>query len=128
MPSPPLEHWSFKAACRALKKAPGSRVSPCPRAPRAAPLARRLTLPPAARPQAEKPETLDFQGNASLAAPAVADGADSGLPEGNQWRYSEFVNAVQAGKVERVRFAKDGTQLQLTAVDGAPPVTRSGSQ
>lgn len=25
---------------------------------------------------------------------------------------------VQAGKVERVRFSKDGTQLQLTAVDG----------
>lgn len=54
-----------------------------------------------------------------MAAPAVAGGADSGLPEGNQWRYSEFVNAVQSGKVERVRFAKDGTQLQLTAVDGA---------
>ena len=42
----------------------------------------------------------------------------SGLPEGNQWRYSEFIEAVQRGKVERVRFAKDGTQLQLTAVDG----------
>lgn len=42
----------------------------------------------------------------------------SGLPEGNQWRYSEFLAAVQNGKVERVRFAKDGTQLQLTAVDG----------
>jgi len=40
------------------------------------------------------------------------------LPEGNQWRYSEFINAVTAGKVERVRFAKDGSQLQLTAVDG----------
>ncbi len=32
--------------------------------------------------------------------------------------YSEFVNAVEAGKVERVRFSKDGSQLQLTAVDG----------
>ena len=42
----------------------------------------------------------------------------SGLPEGNQWRYSEFIEVVQRGKVERVRFAKDGTQLQLTAVDG----------
>jgi cell division protease FtsH len=45
-------------------------------------------------------------------------GDASGLPEGNQWRYSEFIGAVQRGKVERVRFAKDGTQLQLTAVDG----------
>jgi cell division protease FtsH len=40
------------------------------------------------------------------------------LPEGNQWRYSEFINAVEAGKVERVRFSKDGSILQLTAVDG----------
>ena len=48
----------------------------------------------------------------------MTGGNDSGLPEGNQWRYSEFINAVQSGKVERVRFAKDGTQLQLTAVDG----------
>jgi len=40
------------------------------------------------------------------------------FPESSQWRYSEFINAVEAGKVERVRFAKDGSQLQLTAVDG----------
>ena len=70
--------------------------------------------------QVEAPQTLDFQGTAAVTAPAVAAGADSGLPEGNQWRYSEFVNAVQSGKVERVRFAKDGAQLQLTAVDGVP--------
>jgi cell division protease FtsH len=44
--------------------------------------------------------------------------SNSGLPEGNVWRYSEFLNAVQNGKVERVRFSKDGAQLQLTAVDG----------
>ena len=44
--------------------------------------------------------------------------APGALPEGTQWRYSEFINAVKAGKVERVRFAKDGAQLQLTAVDG----------
>lgn len=64
---------------------------------------------------------MDFQGTTvtAVTAPAVAGGAESGLPEGNQWRYSEFVNAVQSGKVERVRFAKDGSQLQLTAVDGA---------
>jgi len=48
--------------------------------------------------------------------PPAASATD--LPEGNQWRYSEFINAVQAGKVERVRFSKDGSQLQLTAVDG----------
>ena len=42
----------------------------------------------------------------------------SSLPEGNQWRYSEFIGAVEGGKVERVRFSKDGSQLQLTAVDG----------
>eukprot|EP01024_Parvocaulis_polyphysoides_P071821 TRINITY_DN898_c0_g1_i4.p1 TRINITY_DN898_c0_g1~~TRINITY_DN898_c0_g1_i4.p1 ORF type:complete len:760 (+),score=201.42 TRINITY_DN898_c0_g1_i4:154-2280(+) len=40
------------------------------------------------------------------------------LPEGNFWRYSDFIRAVQAGKVERVRFSKDGSQLQLTAIDG----------
>jgi hypothetical protein len=33
-------------------------------------------------------------------------------------RYSEFIGAVEAGRVERVRFSKDGSQLQLTAVDG----------
>lgn len=44
--------------------------------------------------------------------------ANSDLPEGSQWRYSEFLNAVKKGKVERVRFNKDGGVLQLTAVDG----------
>ena len=51
----------------------------------------------------------------AAAAPATTE---SGLPEGGSWRYSEFINAVQRGKVERVRFAKDGSALQLTAVDG----------
>ena len=45
--------------------------------------------------QAEKPQTLEFQGNKSVPAPAVSGGTESGLPEGNQWRYSEFINAVQ---------------------------------
>ncbi|KAH7669145.1 Peptidase FtsH protein [Dioscorea alata] len=44
--------------------------------------------------------------------------ASSDLPEGSQWRYSEFLSAVKKGKVERVRFSKDGGVLQLTAVDG----------
>ena len=62
---------------------------------------------------------MQFPGSNSQ-APAVKDSKRSGsdLPEGNQWRYSEFIDAVQGGKVERVRFAKDGAQLQLTAVDG----------
>lgn len=42
----------------------------------------------------------------------------NGLPEGNNWRYSEFIKSVMGGKVERVRFSKDGSSLQLTAVDG----------
>ena len=45
-------------------------------------------------------------------APPVKSG-DQGLPEGNQWRYSELINAVQSGKVERVRFSKEGGQLQV---------------
>ena len=40
------------------------------------------------------------------------------LPEGNNWRDSEFITAVEKGKVERVRFSKDGQALQLTASDG----------
>ncbi|QDZ20788.1 ATP-dependent zinc metalloprotease FtsH [Chloropicon primus] len=40
------------------------------------------------------------------------------LPEGSNWRYSEFISAVEKGKVERVRFSKDGQALQLTASDG----------
>jgi cell division protease FtsH len=35
-----------------------------------------------------------------------------------QWRYSEFLSAVKRGKVERVRFSKDGGLLQLAVVDG----------
>lgn len=54
----------------------------------------------------------------ALAAPAVATKKAADLPEGAQWRYSEFLNAVKGGKVERVRFSKDGSTLQLTAVDG----------
>eukprot|EP00243_Klebsormidium_subtile_P003002 TRINITY_DN16134_c0_g1_i1.p1 TRINITY_DN16134_c0_g1~~TRINITY_DN16134_c0_g1_i1.p1 ORF type:complete len:726 (+),score=208.23 TRINITY_DN16134_c0_g1_i1:147-2324(+) len=63
-----------------------------------------------ALPQAANP----FAGGAQTAPPVKA----SDLPEGSNWRYSEFINAVKAGKVERVRFAKDGSQLQLTATDG----------
>jgi len=64
----------------------------------------------------EQVQEIKFQNAAPLTAPSVK--AEYQLPEGNQWRYSEFINAVENGKVERVRFSKDGTQLQLTAVDG----------
>ena len=57
-----------------------------------------------------------FEGDA-LTAPSTTAPAD-GLPEGNTWRYSEFIRAVMGGKVERVRFSKDGSALQLTVVDG----------
>lgn len=70
--------------------------------------------------QAAAPSVLDMpvQGLSSLTAPEVKADGGYQLPEGTQWRYSEFVGAVEAGKVERVRFSKDGSQLQLTAVDG----------
>lgn len=57
-------------------------------------------------------------GIAMAAAPAPSAQSTTDLPEGTQWRYSEFINAVKSGKIERVRFSKDGSQLQLTAVDG----------
>lgn len=66
----------------------------------------------------QKQDTRTFDGGASQAPAVKSSSSDYQLPEGNQWRYSEFINAVQAGKVERVRFSKDGSQLQLTAVDG----------
>jgi cell division protease FtsH len=68
-----------------------------------------------AAPQEATKQTLEFP---SQSAPPVKSDGGYQLPEGNQWRYSEFINAVEAGKVERVRFSKDGSILQLTAVDG----------
>ena len=53
-----------------------------------------------------------------LNAPKPQSSNSSDLPESSQWRYSEFLNAVKKGKIERVRFSKDGGVLQLTAVDG----------
>ena len=65
------------------------------------------------RPASSRGEFLNM---ATAPAPSAQSSLD--LPEGTQWRYSEFINAVKAGKIERVRFSKDGSQLQLTAVDG----------
>ncbi|CAI5514600.1 unnamed protein product [Closterium sp. Naga37s-1] len=67
-------------------------------------------LTPAAAPSALE--------QSSLSAPPVATANRLDLPESTTWRYSEFINAVQSGKVERVRFSKDGAFLQLTAIDG----------
>ena len=69
---------------------------------------------------ADRPSSLEFPGASLASAPAVAanSSSTSDLPEGTQWRYSEFINAVKTGKIERVRFSKDGSQLQLTAIDG----------
>ncbi|KAL4421216.1 hypothetical protein ABPG77_010091 [Micractinium sp. CCAP 211/92] len=82
-------------------------------------LAADFAPPPTNTTTIEQQQTREFAGDAPLAsAPSVFSSSDYQLPEGTQWRYSEFINAVKAGKVERVRFSKDGTQLQLTAVDG----------
>lgn len=80
--------------------------------------------PPAPAPQvieieAQKPGfSSPVAQNLILNAPKPQAQPASDLPEGSQWRYSEFLNAVKKGKVERVRFSKDGSVLQLTAVDG----------
>lgn len=63
-----------------------------------------------AAPQEATKQTLEFP---SQSAPPVKSDGGYQLPEGNQWRYSEFINAVEAGKVERVRFSKDGSILQV---------------
>ncbi|KAL0365989.1 UNVERIFIED_CONTAM: ATP-dependent zinc metalloprotease FTSH, chloroplastic [Sesamum radiatum] len=69
--------------------------------------------------EAQKPgPSSPFAQNLILNAPKPQSQPASDLPEGSQWRYSEFLNAVKKGKVERVRFSKDGGVLQLTAVDG----------
>jgi len=76
-----------------------------------------------APPTTEAVTTTTAQGEQSMrfgdaaAAPEVKADAN-GLPDGTQWRYSEFISAVENGKIERVRFSKDGSTLQLTAVDG----------
>lgn len=75
-------------------------------------------MAPAPVVQAAPERKMDAAGlsSASLSAPTVSEGYQ--LPEGQSWRYSDFIRAVEKGKVERVRFSKDGSALQLTAVDG----------
>lgn len=106
---------------------PSEAACPSLKLPAIAALAAFSSLPAAAAdispPPPQPPQLLQAQQaeqnfnpftRSSLSAPPVK----SDLPEGTQWRYSEFLNAVKKGKVERVRFSKDGTTLQLTAVDG----------
>lgn len=79
------------------------------------------TPPPVIEAQPVQPgasESSPFSQNVLLTAPKPQSRNVSDLPEGSQWRYSEFLNAVKKGKVERVRFSKDGSALQLTAIDG----------
>ena len=71
-------------------------------------------IPPAQVQQVTAPSNAAL-GSASRSAPALAEYK---LPEGNEWRYSDFVQAVKKQQVERVRFAKDGSSLQLTAING----------
>lgn len=74
---------------------------------------------PAVEQQQSAEQTTEAFPSLSAPSTAVASTTDaSGLPEGATWRYSEFIKAVLGGKVERVRFAKDGSSLQLTAVNG----------
>eukprot|EP00798_Chlamydomonas_sp_ICE-L_P032255 gene32255-16822_t len=52
-------------------------------------------------------------------APAVAwveenGGDDYLLPEGTNWRYSEFLDAIENDQIDSVRFSKDGEQALLT--------------
>ncbi|KAF5179909.1 Atp-dependent zinc metalloprotease ftsh [Thalictrum thalictroides] len=80
------------------------------------------TPPPPPQQQVIEAEAIQssspFSQNLNLTAPKPQSQSTSDLPDGTQWRYSEFLNAVKKGKVERVRFSKDGGVLQLSAVDG----------
>lgn len=74
-----------------------------------------MSPPPAAEATAAARPSMAFP---AATAPPVKAAGEYALPEGAQWRYSEFINAVNAGKVERVRFSKDGSQLQVSEGGG----------
>ena len=95
----PLHPASFSSPFASSRSPPRPPCRPSPSTPEAP--------TPAANPFAD---TL-------LTAPKPSTAA-ADIPDGGQWRYSEFLGAVKKGKVERVRFSKDGGVLQLTAVDG----------
>lgn len=59
-------------------------------------LAADFAPPPTNTTTLEQQQTREFPGDAPLAsAPSVFAGSDYQLPEGTQWRYSEFINAVK---------------------------------
>lgn len=105
----PLKSLESKAALAALLFA--SPLTPQALAVDSAP----PTPPPVLQPQPAKPSP--FAQNLQLTAPKPQSEATD-IPDGSNWRYSEFLNAVKKGKVERVRFNKEGSSLQLTAIDG----------
>eukprot|EP00210_Caulerpa_lentillifera_P001405 g1350.t1 len=118
-PVPRAQLRRSRLLCRASKDESPTRLIP------AAAFAAALTalpvhaadLPPPPQPQPQFQQENRVQGLETVTAPSPST-AEFVFPESNQWRYSEFINAVEAGKIERVRFAKDGSQLQLTAIDG----------
>lgn len=105
----PLTHVrrSFSQAASNLALAAGLAAALASASPALA--ADAMPPPPAAEATAAARPSMSFP---SATAPPVKAG-EYALPEGAQWRYSEFINAVNAGKVERVRFSKDGSQLQV---------------
>ncbi len=59
-------------------------------------LAADFAPPPTNTTTIEQQQTREFAGDAPLAsAPSVFSSSDYQLPEGTQWRYSEFINAVK---------------------------------
>ena len=114
LPSNPDLKKAYKAAAAAALffsavASPAGAVDPAAVIPPSTPVAEATKPSPL-------PSNSDPFAEAALTAPNPK--SDSGLPEGYQWRYSEFLAAVKNGKVERVRFNKDGGALQLIAVDG----------
>ncbi|KAK9795915.1 hypothetical protein WJX73_001860 [Symbiochloris irregularis] len=75
------------------------------------------TPPP--QPEAQQQQQQGQQGPnlENQSAPSVKNAGTKGfqLPQGNQWRYSEFLEAVENDKVERVIFNKEGDVVQALA-------------
>lgn len=67
--------------------------------------------------EAPAPTANPFSSSLLTASKSSASASAFDLPEGMQWRYSEFLSAVKRDKVERMRFSKDGSLLQPVVVD-----------
>ncbi len=116
-PSPPTPSQQQTTATTVASFMALLAVTGTPLAAKADDFAPPAEAPTSALAQFQQKAQSAFEGDA-LSAPTTSATPVDGLPEGNNWRYSEFINAVMKGKVERVRFSKDGSALQLTAVDG----------